>query len=141
MRIGRISTPLRPSPPIRSRFWAAGFAPAWERIGGGSTFSPEAGGGAISPLLANVWIHYVSDLWIDDWRKQPDRGDPVAVPTPTISSSGSSTNGRPGNAWRRALGRRSSTDRSTWQRPYRLAERRLPTPRVRHPHPAQRLSV
>jgi group II intron reverse transcriptase/maturase len=36
-------------------------------------------GGSISPLLANVYLHYVFDLWIDHWRKQPGRGDIIVV--------------------------------------------------------------
>ena len=31
------------------------------------------------PLLANVFLHYVFDLWIDWWRQQPGRGDVVVV--------------------------------------------------------------
>jgi RNA-directed DNA polymerase len=27
-------------------------------------------GAVISPLLANVYLHYVLDLWIEDWRKR-----------------------------------------------------------------------
>ena len=27
-------------------------------------------GGSISPLLANVYLHYVFDLWVQQWRKQ-----------------------------------------------------------------------
>jgi len=36
-------------------------------------------GGSISPLLANVYLHYVFDLWIDHWRSQPGRGDITVV--------------------------------------------------------------
>jgi len=36
-------------------------------------------GGSISPLLANVYLHYVFDLWAQRWRKQPGRGDVVIV--------------------------------------------------------------
>ncbi len=36
-------------------------------------------GGSISPLLGNVYLHYVFDLWIDQWRNQPGRGDIVVV--------------------------------------------------------------
>lgn len=34
-------------------------------------------GGSISPLLANIYLHYVFDLWVQQWRKKA-RGD-VAV--------------------------------------------------------------
>ena len=33
----------------------------------------------ISPLLANVYLHYVLDLWIQSWRSQHGRGDMVIV--------------------------------------------------------------
>ena len=36
-------------------------------------------GGSISPLLANVYLHYVFDLWVQRWRKQPGRGDMIVV--------------------------------------------------------------
>ncbi|HEY6342516.1 MAG TPA: reverse transcriptase domain-containing protein [Bryobacteraceae bacterium] len=35
--------------------------------------------GLISPLLANVYLHYVFDLWVDAWRKKCARGDVVVV--------------------------------------------------------------
>jgi RNA-directed DNA polymerase len=43
----------------------------------GSEGSPQ--GAVISPLLANVFLHYVVDLWIEDWRQQQGRGDVVVV--------------------------------------------------------------
>jgi group II intron reverse transcriptase/maturase len=36
-------------------------------------------GGSISPLLANIFLHYVFDLWADKWRKQAGRGDVIIV--------------------------------------------------------------
>ena len=36
-------------------------------------------GGSISPLLANLYLHYVFDLWIRQWRAQQARGDVVVV--------------------------------------------------------------
>jgi len=33
----------------------------------------------ISPLLANVYLHYVLDLWIDWWRKHHATGDVIIV--------------------------------------------------------------
>ena len=32
-------------------------------------------GGSISPLLANIYLHYVFDLWAHGWRKRHCRGD------------------------------------------------------------------
>ena len=39
--------------------------------------SPQ--GSVISPLLSNVYLHYVFDLWIEWWRKNRCRGDVVVV--------------------------------------------------------------
>jgi group II intron reverse transcriptase/maturase len=42
----------------------------------------EAGtpqGGNISPLLANIYLHYVLDLWAHQWRRKHARGDVVIV--------------------------------------------------------------
>jgi retron-type reverse transcriptase len=36
-------------------------------------------GAVISPLLANVYLHYVLDLWIDSWRRRQAKGDVVIV--------------------------------------------------------------
>jgi group II intron reverse transcriptase/maturase len=36
-------------------------------------------GAVISPLLANVYLHYVLDLWVDHWRKHEARGDVIIV--------------------------------------------------------------
>jgi group II intron reverse transcriptase/maturase len=36
-------------------------------------------GGSISPLLANVYLHYVLDLWVRWWRKKRAQGDVVYV--------------------------------------------------------------
>jgi hypothetical protein len=33
----------------------------------------------ISPLLANIYLHYVFDLWADQWRKTIARGDVIIV--------------------------------------------------------------
>ncbi|MBI3676220.1 MAG: group II intron reverse transcriptase/maturase [Proteobacteria bacterium] len=36
-------------------------------------------GSVISPLLSNVYLHYVIDLWAEQWRGQQARGDMVIV--------------------------------------------------------------
>ncbi len=36
-------------------------------------------GSVISPLLANVYLHYVFDQWMQRWRSQESRGDVIAV--------------------------------------------------------------
>lgn len=36
-------------------------------------------GATVSPLLANVYLHYVLDLWVQQWRRRHARGDVVIV--------------------------------------------------------------
>lgn len=36
-------------------------------------------GGIISPLLANVYLHYAVDLWVNQWRKRHARGEVYIV--------------------------------------------------------------
>jgi len=57
----------------------------WLRAGvmekGKRTFV-EAGspqGGSASPLLANIYLHYVFDLWIQAWRQKCAQGDVIVV--------------------------------------------------------------
>jgi hypothetical protein len=35
--------------------------------------------GVVSPLLANVYLHYVFDLWVDVWRRRVAKGDGIVV--------------------------------------------------------------
>ena len=39
--------------------------------------SPQ--GAVISPVLANLYLHYVLDLWVDAWRKKLVHGDMIIV--------------------------------------------------------------
>jgi len=48
----------------------------------GKRTRPEEGtpqGGSASPLLANIYLHYVFDLWADQWRKTQARGEVIIV--------------------------------------------------------------
>ena len=36
-------------------------------------------GAVISPLLANVYLHYVFDLWVQAWREKSAAGDLIVV--------------------------------------------------------------
>lgn len=36
-------------------------------------------GATVSPLLGNMYLHYVLDLWIQQWRKKRARGDVIVV--------------------------------------------------------------
>ncbi len=57
----------------------------WLRAGvieDGEWSSTEAGtaqGASVSPLLSNVFLHYVFDLWADQWRRRHARGDVILV--------------------------------------------------------------
>ena len=39
--------------------------------------SPQ--GSVISPILANLYLHYVLDLWVEQWRKKQARGEVIIV--------------------------------------------------------------
>ncbi len=45
---------------------------AWSEVG-------TVQGGSISPLLANLYLHYVFDLWVQRWRQTQAPGDVVVV--------------------------------------------------------------
>jgi RNA-directed DNA polymerase len=57
----------------------------WMRAGvfeNGELHEVDAGtpqGGIISPLLANLYLHYVFDLWATSWRKKHARGEVYIV--------------------------------------------------------------
>lgn len=36
-------------------------------------------GGSASPLLANIYLHYVFDLWVQRWRRKSARGEMIVV--------------------------------------------------------------
>jgi len=36
-------------------------------------------GSVISPILANLYLHYVLDLWVDQWRRKKAKGDVIIV--------------------------------------------------------------
>jgi len=36
-------------------------------------------GSVISPILANLYLHYVLDLWVEQWRKKQATGDVIIV--------------------------------------------------------------
>jgi len=43
-------------------------------------------GGSVSPLLANIYLHYVLDLWAQQWRKTQAQGDMSSCVLPMTSS-------------------------------------------------------
>src|SRR5438552_2065713 len=44
---------------------------------GSETGAPQ--GGSASPLLANVYLHYAFDLWVQRWRRTQAHGDVIVV--------------------------------------------------------------
>ncbi len=36
-------------------------------------------GAVVSPLLANIYLHYVFDLWVNQWRRKTARGEVIIV--------------------------------------------------------------
>jgi hypothetical protein len=48
-------------------------------------------GSVVSPLLANVYLHYVFDLWAERWRRREASGDMIIVRYAMTSSSAFST--------------------------------------------------
>jgi RNA-directed DNA polymerase len=50
-----------------------------ENRGWSETVRGTAQGASASPLLANVYLHYVLDLWAHQWRRRHARGDVIIV--------------------------------------------------------------
>ena len=78
-------------------------------------------GSVISPLLANIYLHYALDLWAVRW---------LGVFRHHVT-----------DLWRRTLRRRSQKDRLTWARMTQLADDWLPKPIILHPWPSDRFAV
>jgi len=59
-----------------SKWLKAGVMEAGE-VQPGTVGTPQ--GAVISPLLANIYLHYAFDLWVKQWRGRQARGDVIVV--------------------------------------------------------------
>jgi RNA-directed DNA polymerase len=57
-------------------------------------------GSVISPLLANIYLHYVFDLWVDAWRKKHARGNVIVVRYADDNALGFNTGTKQTASWR-----------------------------------------
>jgi retron-type reverse transcriptase len=70
--------------------------------GGRAGTGPKGGtpqGAVISPLLANIYLHYIYDLWLNAWRKCHATGDMIVVRYADDTSSGSSIDRMLTSSW------------------------------------------
>ena len=75
-------------------------------------------GSVVSPLLANIYLHYVVDLWAERWRRREATGDRSSCAMQTTLSSASSTRQTHGASWTRCVnGWENTRCRSTRRRP------------------------
>ena len=57
-------------------------------------------GGSASPLLANVYLHYVFDLWVQAWRQKRACGDVIVVRFADDIVVGFQVRAEPNGSWR-----------------------------------------
>ncbi len=75
-------------------------------------------GAVISPLLANIYLHYVFDLWAERWRRRETKGDMIIVRYADDLIVGFGTRRTRGVSWKRCGGGlRSSRCRYIRRRP------------------------
>jgi hypothetical protein len=53
----------------------------------------------ISPLLANLYLHYVLDQWVAEWRRKNAFGDVIIAGTRTTLCLGFNTGRKPSGFW------------------------------------------
>jgi len=77
-----------------------------------------AAGAVVSPLIANVYLHYCLDLWADVWRRKVANGDVIIVRYADDIALASSTEPRPcGSSMISRNGWQSSARNSIRSRP------------------------
>ena len=57
-------------------------------------------GGSASPLLANIYLHYVFDLWAQTWRQKRAHGDVIVVRFADDIVVGFQVRRMPNSSWR-----------------------------------------
>ena len=85
LRLGQpgMARPLRGTPDRRQAHHPPD--PKWLKAGvleDGTVTVSDRGtgqGSVISPLLANIYLHYVLDLWAERWRRREAKGDMIIV--------------------------------------------------------------
>jgi hypothetical protein len=93
-------------------------------------------------MLANIYLHYVIDLWAERWRRCEATGDMIIVryADDIIVGFEQETDARRFlDAMRERL--RSQKHSMTWERFTQLANDWLPKPRILHPWPERRFAV
>jgi group II intron reverse transcriptase/maturase len=60
-------------------------------------------GAVISPLLANIYLHYALDLWAERWRRREATGDMIIVRYADDLSSVANMRAMPGASWTRCV--------------------------------------
>jgi retron-type reverse transcriptase len=56
-------------------------------------------GSVYSPILANLYLHYVLDLWVEQWRRKQVRGEVIIVRYADDACWGSSIEQKPNDSW------------------------------------------
>ena len=103
---------------------------AWSDSGLGT-----AQGAIISPILSNIYLHYVLDLWFHHWRRQA-RGDVIMIRYADDYVVGFQLK----RVWLKALRRRSQKDKFSWANLQRITDSTWPKPTILHPWPEQRFA-
>src|SRR5207253_9897191 len=67
--------PVPRRPALTNRSWPEPNSPGVVTVSDSGTGQ----GSVISPMLANVYLHYAFDLWAERWRRREATGDMIIV--------------------------------------------------------------
>src|SRR5260370_33748480 len=73
----RSTRPRYARPPAFHLKYASSWS-TWRRLSVGDEGRHSAGA-VVSPMLANIYLHCVFDLWVQAWRQTVARGDVIVV--------------------------------------------------------------